>query len=280
MRNEKIVRINLKMGRKILRSVIPAIFLIVLFLTMNRYVRSMIYPAPSFAVPSMAPKPFQDIWLSKTHAWYFQSPDPAAPVLIHFHGNGENLETLRLSGFMDSLMTLEVSLLAIDYPGYGRSEGTPSEQSIRETSTAAVQWAKQKHPKSKLMVCGWSLGAAVAIDVVSRKQDMVDGLIAISAWTSLHDVAKKHFPAWMVRMLLQESYDSLHAASSVKCPALMIHGEEDTLIPAEQGKRVAEALPNRKSFVLIPQASHNNLLDYPKVWQEIASFVQTVTSSP
>jgi pimeloyl-ACP methyl ester carboxylesterase len=267
------------MGRKILRSVLPAIALIILFLVMNSYVRSMIYPAPSFAVPSVAPKPFQDIWLSKIHAWYFQSPDPAAPILIHFHGNGENLETLRLSGFMDSLMALNVSLLAIDYPGYGRSEGSPTEQSIRECSTAAVQWSKEKHPNSKLIVSGWSLGAAVAIDVVSRMPDRVDGLIAISAWSSLNDVAKKHFPGWMVRLLLQESYDSLNATSRVKCPTLVIHGEEDTLIPAEQGKRVADALPNQKSFVLIPQASHNNLLDYPRVWKEIEIFVRSVTLS-
>jgi pimeloyl-ACP methyl ester carboxylesterase len=269
--------------KKILRAVIPAIFLIALYLMMNSYVRSMTYPAPSIPVPSIAPKPFKDIWIqtasgTKVHAWHFQTPESHAPVMIYFHGNGENLETLQMSGLLDALLLLNISILAVDYPGYGRSEGKPSEVNIRQAATAAARWAKEKHPDSDLISCGWSLGASVAIDVAARHPEIFHGLIAMSAWSSLHDVARKHFPAWMVGMLLQESYDSVNAAARIKCPVLFIHGEVDSLIPAEQGKAVFDALQVQKSFALLPGISHNDLFDSPRVWQEITSFIKTVTT--
>ena len=271
------------MARKLVRSVLPAILLVALYLMMNSYIRSMIYPAPSIRVPSEAPKPFKDVWLQtesagKVHAWHFQAANSAAPVLIYFHGNGENLETVQMSGLLDSLLLLNVSILAVDYPGYGRSEGKSSEQNISQASSAAAAWLKENHNNSDVFACGWSLGAAVAIDFAARHPDLVDGLIAMSAWSSLHDVARKHFPSWMISLLLHESYDSVNAASRVRCPALFIHGEEDSLIPAQQGKMVSDALPGKKSYVLLAGVSHNDLFDNPRVWPEIMKFLQSVTS--
>jgi pimeloyl-ACP methyl ester carboxylesterase len=253
----------------------------VLYLSMNWFVRKMVYPSPPFRVSSPPPKPFQEVWLEagsskKIGAWYYEASDHNAPAFVYFHGNGENLQTLRQSGLLDSLIDLKISFLALDYPGYGRSMGTPSEDSIQEAAYAAVRWMDTKHPDSLLISCGWSLGAAVAIDSASKQQDIVDGLIMMSVWSSLQDAAREHFPKWMVQSLLQESYDCLSAAKTVSKPALFIHGQKDTLIPAEQGKKVAEAMKGNVRWVLLPNTSHNDLLARQQVWREIKSFLNSL----
>lgn len=272
------------MERKIVRALVPAVILMVLYVSMDWFVRRMVYPAPAVTVASIAPEPFQEVWLeeglnSKIAAWYYAASDHSAPALLYFHGNGENLETLRQSGLLDSLIDLKVSVLALDYPGYGRSSGKPSENTIQQAAYAAARWMKAKHSDSLLILCGWSLGAAVAIDAAAKQQNIVDGVIAMSVWSSLPDAAREHFPGWMVTLLLQESYDCLSSAKSVSCPALLIHGEQDTLIPAVQAKKVADAMQRPPRWVLLPNAGHNDLLAHAEVWRVIESFLKSLKKS-
>ncbi len=147
-----------------------------------------------------------------------------------------------------------------------------TEEGLIATGDAAVAWARQRHPDRPAIVCGWSLGAAVAIAAAARHPEAVAGVIALSPWTSLGDVAKVLFPGFVVKALLRERYDSLEAARKIRLPALVIHGERDDLIPAEQGKRIAEALSGAR-WVPVPQAGHNDLLGQREVWDEIARFV-------
>jgi pimeloyl-ACP methyl ester carboxylesterase len=126
-----------------------------------------------------------------------------------------------------------------------------------------------------VIVCGWSLGAALSLATAARHPGEVQGVAVLSPWTSLADVARHHFPPILVRALLRETYDSLAAARQVTVPALVIHGEEDDLIPAEQGRRIADALAgpaDRIRWVPVPGAGHNDLLAQPMVWEELARF--------
>jgi uncharacterized protein len=249
----------------------------VLYLSMNWFVRKMVYPSPPFRVSSPPPKPFQEVWLDgRIAAWYYEASDHNAPAFVYFHGNGENLETLWQSRLLDSLMDLKISILALDYPGYGRSSGRPSENSIQEAASAALRWMNAKHPDSVLISCGWSLGAAVAIDSASKQQHIVDGLIAMSVWSSLPDAAREHFPKWMVSLMLKESYDCVSSAKNFLKPSLFIHGELDTLIPAVQGKKVADAMEDRARWILISNTGHNDLLGQPQVWHAIKSFLESL----
>jgi len=180
---------------------------------------------------------------------------------------------MRVSGLFGELARLEIGFAAIDYPGYGRSGGRPSEESLGRAADAAWQWLGSRYPKRPRLVCGWSLGAAVALQLAAREGDGVDGVIAMSAWTSLPEVAGAHFPGWLVGLALHEKYDSLAVAPTVAAPALVIHGARDQIIPVHQGKRVAAALPNRR-WVPVPGAGHNDLLSREEVWQEMAAFIE------
>jgi pimeloyl-ACP methyl ester carboxylesterase len=239
-------------------------------------VRALIYPAPPVRVPSPPPAPLVEVALpgrdGPAIAWLAES-GAAAPLAIYFHGNGENLETLRWAGVFARFAAIGVDILAVDYPGYGRSAGAPSEQANMEAAVAAWDWARRERPRRRRIAAGWSLGAAVAVALAARHPDDTAGLIALSPWTSLSDVAAAHYPAWMVRSLLRERYDNLAAAPAVRCPSLVVHGAADAIIPAQHGREVAARLGPSARFVSVAGADHNDLLDREEVWRAIEAFV-------
>jgi pimeloyl-ACP methyl ester carboxylesterase len=249
---------------------------------MDAFVRQSLYPAPPFRVPSPPPPPLVEVPLRVdgrlVSAWWLPPARPsshgARAAALMLHGNGENLETMRQAGTFEELAALGVGVLAVDYPGYGRSEGTPSEAANVAAAEAAWEWLVANHPDGPRVAMGWSLGAAVAAQVAAgRHRASVDGLVLLSPWDSLRSVAALHFPRWLVGLALAERYDTLAAAPRVGCPSLVVHGEGDAIIPAELGRRVAAALPEPKRWLAVPGAGHNDLLAREEPWQAIAELV-------
>lgn len=239
--------------------------------------RSMIYPAPDVQVGTPPPT-FEEVVLdlddgSQIVGWHRPQPRPNdRPVMIFFHGNGENLETMKWSGLYEQLAALEVPLMVMDYPGYGRSTGHPSEESLKDAAARTLKWTRERYPHQPVVPCGWSLGAALALHLAAFEPQGIAGVVAISSWTSLHEVAKSHFPGWLVSVGLREKYDSLAAAPLIDSPALVIHGTADRIISADQGRRLSKQL-KRARWVAVEGAGHNDLLTFPIVWQEIDQFV-------
>lgn len=242
----------------------------------NIMVRWLIYPAPGDKVPSPPPAPLKEISFqlpdgTRITGWsYFGSPEN--PFLLYFHGNGDNLATMWEAGFFNNLFKMNVNFLALDYPGYGRSTGKPSQSENVESGRAAVEWISKTFSDPLLIVCGWSLGAAVAIQTAAANQN-VSGLILLSGWSSLSSVAREHFPAWLVNFLLPEHYDSKRVAQKIHLPVLMMHGTSDTVISVTEGRQLARSFPNSVNWIEVPGTGHNDLLLYPSVWREIRDFI-------
>ena len=244
--------------------------------------RQMLYPAPPLAVGAPPPE-VEEVALDgrggePVVAWAGGAGAAAGrPVAIFFHGNGEYLETMRRAGLFDELARLEVAYLAVDYPGYGRSGGVPSERSLGAAADAALAWAARAHPGRPVVVCGWSLGAAVSSQLAARHPKRIAGLVLLAPWTRLADVAALHFPALIVRAALRGHYDTLAAApGAAGLPALVVHGGRDHIIPVAQGERVAAALGPRARWVRVDEAGHNDLLASPIVWRELERFLAAV----
>lgn len=275
-----------------------AVGLVVLAFMLASFTRKMIYPAPPVAVPSPPPGGLDEVWLELPSgggvaAWAGaqEGVPPDAPVALFFHGNGENLETMRRAGVFEELRDLGTVFLVADYPGYGRSSGRPSEEGVLATGEAALAWAREHHPRRPVVVAGWSLGAAVALRTAAEHPDAVAGLVAMSPWTTLADVASVHFPESLVRWLVPERYDSLeaaHRAGADGVPALVVHGLRDRIIPVEQGERVAAALRDAAPgsdgdeggpavrWIPVAGAGHNDLLVHREVWRALDRFLRAV----
>lgn len=243
--------------------------------------RSLIYPAPDEPVPP-APPPYVDVALeglagSALSAWFARSPDGTAPAILFLHGNGENLGTLVGSPFLDDLCRLSAHVLIVDYPGYGKSAGAPNERSVVAAARAALRWLKQSAPDSPLFVIGWSLGAAVATQAVAQDQrdsSELAGLVLISPWSSLLDVAAVHAPRILARLVLRDRYETERDVASIPAPTLVIHGRYDSLIPVAQGRRVAAAAKNLSALVIPKDGQHNDVLDQPEARSALAAFIR------
>lgn len=272
----------MRKGTKVIRpsTVFPAAFTLVL---LGCSVRHIVYPAPPVSVQE-PPVPLRSVELhlgdgTLISTWVHEDRDlpSTRPVVLFLHGNGENLETMRRSGLFEELLALEVPFVALDYPGYGRSGGVPSEASLTEAGAAALGWMHQHLGGRSQVIVGWSLGAAVAVALAADHPQRCDGLVAMSAWTSLADVGAFHFPRWLVDLALADRYASAEAADRVGCPGLVIHGARDRIIPVAQGRVVAEALG--ADWLEVPSAGHNDLLAYESVWRRLSEFLGSIESS-
>ncbi len=274
-----------KRGIALLATIAGAVLLGLLALAMLDFlIRQMLYPAPPLRVPSPPPAPLEEVALALASGevavgWAYERPaaDRSTPAVVFFHGNGENLESLRQVGLYEDLAALGIHFLAVDYPGYGRSSGKPTESGLVASADAGFAWIVERYPDQPKVLLGWSLGAAVAIQAAAHHGDRVDRLVLLSAWDELKALAAVHFPPWLVGIGLDESYDSLAAASEIRIPVLQIHGVRDNIIPIAHGRKLYEALDAGAPsvhFVAVPNAGHNDLLARPVVWRELAAFLR------
>ena len=227
---------------------------------------------------------YQDIWLDigadKVHGWWIPAAQPSAPVLLYFHGNASNNGDL--TEIAAIFHQLEVSVLMIDYRGYGKSSPIfPNEARVYEDAEAAWQYLTQKRQlkSQQIFVYGHSLGGAIAIDLATKHPEMA-GLITEGTFTSMQDMAAsipglKIFPlAWIIR----QRFDSITKIKSLETPILILHGAADETIPVFMAKRLFAAAPEPKQIEIFSQAGHNNLpeFDTQKYLLTLKQFIQSV----
>lgn len=187
------------------------------------------------------------------HGWYVRHESPRAVVLF-LHGNAGNIAGR--AEFLRRLHALRLSVLALDYRGFGRSEGSPTEAGVVADGRAAHAWLAEKTGKREqdIVLWGESLGCGVAVELATKG---ARGLILENAFTSLPDVAAHHYSWAPVRLLMRNRLRSIDKIGQFKGPLLQAHGDSDTVIPYELGRRLFEAANEPKEFVTIPNGDHN-----------------------
>ena len=208
---------------------------------------------------------YQDVWIDiereKIHGWWIPFPDSSAPVLLYFHGNGSNNGDL--TDIAAIFHQLGLSVLLIDYRGYGRSSQTfPSEQSVYEDAAAAWNYLTKDRliKPEKIFVYGHSLGGAIAIDLAIKYPEMA-GLITEGTFTSIADIASldKFLTIFPLDWILTQHFNAIGKIKSLQVPVLMIHGAADELIPVSMADKLFTTAPEPKQLVIIPEAKHNNV---------------------
>jgi fermentation-respiration switch protein FrsA (DUF1100 family) len=193
----------------------------------------------------------------KLHGWHVQAEHPKAYALL-LHGNAGNVtvmaESLRLLRSRHQL-----TLLALDYRGFGRSEGSPTEAGILRDARAARRWLAEKEgiDEGDIVLLGQSLGGGVAIDLAAK--DGARGLVLASTFTSLPEVAQYHVPWLPMKLLMSMQMNSLAKIKEYRGPLLLSHGEADEVIPYEQGLALYAACPSTdKKMITVPGGKHND----------------------
>ncbi len=217
----------------------------------------------------------------KLHGWYCSPRSAAASgqVVLWFHGNAGNLSDRydMIRGFT----ALAVSVFIIDYRGYGRSEGTPSEKGIYLDAQAAWRYLTESReiPPGRIVLLGKSLGGAAAADLASKVQP--SGVILQSTFTSVPDMAQVVFP-FLPRFLIRTKMDNLSKIARVGAPKLFIHSPGDEVVPFRLGRRLYEAAPAPKRFYEVPGARHNDTYwaGGPAYWRAIGDFLASLRPVP
>ncbi len=226
--------------------------------------------------------PYRDLTIrttdgEKLEAWLLPHPNPRAEVL-YFHGNGGNLSgwTAVLAGIHRRGFTV----LAVDYRGYGRSTGRPSERGLYRDAEALVATFRNGLHQTGVPIVYWgrSLGCAVAAHA-SRVAEP-DGLILEAGFPDARAVLRGS-PV-LAFLALFSSYrfattDLLRAGSR---PVLVIHGEADLTIPPELGRRLYEAIDGPRSFHGVPGGHHNDVEPAAAegYWRAVLQFVESLMS--
>jgi hypothetical protein len=216
---------------------------------------------PLQGTPAEVGLPFEDVAITtedgeRLHAWWI--PGRRRLSILYLHGNGGNIST-RLSK-VEFLCPLDVSLLLVDYRGYGNSTGQPSEEGLARDARAAHRYLTRERgiPAETVVVWGESLGGAVAARLAA--QEPAAGLILEAAFTSLSDMAPRAVP-WVpfAGRLVRSHFDTLAWARGVGVPKLVIHGDEDEVVPFEMGREIYEKVSPPKRFLRVRGAQHNDV---------------------
>lgn len=201
-------------------------------------------------------------------------PDAATrPTLLFFNGNGTCLKAA--ADQFALFRRAGANVLIPDYVGYGMSGGVASEAGCSATADAAfahLRARKDVDPR-RIVAGGWSLGAAVAIDLAAREP--VAGVVALSGFTSMVDMARRNFPYLPARLLLRHRFASESKLRRVSCPILIGHGRDDALIPFAMAGRLAAAANGPVTRFAVDHAGHNDffLIGEDQIADELRRFL-------
>lgn len=198
-------------------------------------------------------------------------------AVIVFHGNAGHAANRAYypQGFSAAAGELPWDIFILEYPGYGSRPGSPSESAIKKAARSAVDGLLEEG-YSSLFLVGESLGSGVASHLAAELPDRIRGLLLVTPFTSLQDVARSHYPNFVVSMLLSERYDNVEALSRYEGPVAVLLAERDEVVPAELGRRLYESYEGPKKLWVQKGRTHNTLSFDPDAtwWSELIEFLQ------
>ncbi len=243
-----------------------AVCLVLLYVTavaaMYVFQRALLYPIPQTlrTTPAAAGFPEAEEVIARTRdgeqvvLWHV-APKADRQVVVFLHGNGEVL-AWRVPRFR-ALTADGTGLVALSFRGYAGSTGKPTEQGLLDDGATAYDFAAARYPPARIVPWGYSLGSGVAIAMATTRP--VGGIVLEAPYTSTVDVAAGAFPFFPVRWLMRDRFHSDKRIGALKAPLLVMHGEKDSVISIEFGRRLYELAPGPKRFVAFENGTHIDL---------------------
>jgi len=198
----------------------------------------------------------------KINGWLVKN-NRSKKVILFFHGNGGNIS--HRMDLIKLLHALPASVFIIDYHGYGRSEGKPSEKNLYLDAKAAYDYLikEKKYRPSQIVVMGSSLGGAVATELAVRER--VGALILKSSFTSAKEMAVRMNPLYRIPIVwIRSDFDNLKKIGKVEVPVLIIHSKKDEMIPYQMSVALYEKANQPKRLLLLEKYRHNDFIRAPE----------------
>ncbi len=207
---------------------------------------------------------------TKLRGWFIKGAGSPAPLVIYFGGNAEEVSWLegvadRFSGW---------SLLLMNYRGYGASEGKPGEKVLFEDALAIHDYAVRRLDVNsmRIVAMGRSLGSGVAVHLAASRA--LRGVILVSPYDSMVEVAGRHYPFLPVSLILRHRFDSLSRAPQIDAPMLCLVAMEDRIVPAAHARVLFDAWRGERTWREFAHADHDSISGEPEYWIAIADFLR------
>lgn len=201
-----------------------------------------------------------------------ESPATSKGIILVFHGNAGS--ALDRTFYTDILQNLGYGVILVEYPGYGAKLGVIREQTLVAAARQTALITKE-HFNKPLIILGESLGCGIAAAVAGTSTLSVDGVILITPWDTLGDVAQSHYWYLPARWFVKDTYDNISYLRNFPGPVAVIMAEQDSLVPNKHTRHLYESLGRKKRLWILKGAGHN---DWPDAvdsgwWKEVMDFI-------
>ena len=168
-------------------------------------------------------------------AWYHNKDINKFKTILYLHGNAGSLENRihKINHFED----MNINFLLLSWRGFSGNKGEPTEQGLYQDARSAVKWLiKQGVFEENIIIYGESLGTGVTTEIAQNKN--FAGIILESPFTSMVAAGKSKYPIFPIRLLLKDRYESDKKIKNIKSPVLIMHGEQDNIVPFWMGEKM------------------------------------------
>ena len=210
------------------------------------------------------------------HALFFPRPDARATVL-YFHGNAGNISSrIQVAAHLGEL---GLQTMLVEYRGYGRSKGRPSERGLYTDATTAWRHLTQVEaiPADQILIWGRSLGGAVATELATHVHPRA--LVVESTFTRITEVAADIFPRLPVGRVMSVEFPSIERIGSLDVPVLVAHSQHDRLVHYHHGRRLFDAIQGPRQFVELHGDHNDGRVTLPRYAPEVREFLDHVDAT-
>ena len=195
------------------------------------------------------------------NALYFKTTDSVKGNLLYFHGNSRNLQ--RWGRVAPEFTKRGYNVLMIDFRGYGKSDGEPSESNLNEDGQIAYDWLKNNYPDLSITIYGRSLGTGVATHVAANNP--AKQLILETPFNNLQDVVRARYPFLFLIKPFRVLFPNDQNLRKVNYPVFIFHGTNDRIIPFECAEKLKASIKPNDRFYTIEGGRHGNLGAFSQV---------------
>ena len=192
-------------------------------------------------------------------AWYHNKDINKFKTILYLHGNAGSLENRihKINHFED----MNINFLLLSWRGFSGNKGEPTEQGLYQDARSAVKWLiKQGVFEENIIIYGESLGTGVTTEIAQNRN--FAGIILESPFTSMVAAGKSKYPIFPIRLLLKDRYESDKKIKNIKSPVLIMHGEQDNIVPFWMGEKMFE-LANEPKYSYFSKYD-DHMMDFNK----------------